>query len=579
MKFKRIDVIGKEIQLKVGQREKFQTNLGAVLTLVLTLCGVIAIWYFGKDIIEKTNPTFLASEVRHSPWPYFMVNNSNFFLGMRIEDDDGRYVDDNRFFELIFEYHYYIQNKTTAEMELIHFEKRNLVKCNSSHIDNLFISQKEVESFYCIDLRDYYFGGDWISEKLGFLSFFIQKCNKSTEKKYNLTCATEKEIEDNYMNKLYVGLMKFDNLINPKNLSYPFKADLQYSFQSLSSDIRKQNFIYYSTAILKTDRDPIFSNYDELNSTQINRNILDFQDLATDNRVFELNIYLDNKIYRYERYYVKVQVIAATVGGIMNVIFYIIKFIYSFYIENHFQYFLLNRLIKFENASDSEDLIDIKDNNKLQYEINKLEAKFPETSGFSPPPNIRSITRPVSIIFEHGEKQDANSDIPRKDTHPSCLNSKLRQLINVRKKNGQYYPISECDVCCFQCRRQCVKKNSLRIKNQLIMLANNEIEKKFNFLETIKFIDQVSVLKQIILNEEQTFMLDNKDKLLINNTLTVEDSEELINLLKKDKEKKLIEYLNMKKLTNKLSEVDLLLYNNLNDEIRSKVQETVNIEI
>ena len=136
MKFKKIDVIGKEIQLKVGQNEKFQTNVGAVLTLVLACCGVIAIWYFGKDIIEKTNPTFLASEVRLSPWPYVMVNNSNFFFGMRIEDNDGRYVNDNRFFELIFEYNYYIQNKTTAEKELIHFETRNLVKCNNSHIDN-----------------------------------------------------------------------------------------------------------------------------------------------------------------------------------------------------------------------------------------------------------------------------------------------------------------------------------------------------------------------------------------------------------------------------------------------------------
>ncbi len=106
------------------------------------------------------------------------------------------------------------------------------------------------------------------------------------------------------------------------------------------------------------------------------------------------------------------------------------------------------------------------------------------------------------------------------------------------------------------------------------MLAAEEVvSNKSEILELWKKLDQVSLLKKIILNENQCYMLNNRDlQTVINKRNSKVRDLKLINEEKNNERKvNLIEYLKKKKSENDLNIIDNLLYKYLDEKLKEEI--------
>ena len=93
-------------------------------------------------------------------------------------------------------------------------------------------------------------------------------------------------------------------------------------------------------------------------------------------------------------------------------------------------------------------------------------------------------------------------------------------------------------------------------------------------------MNQVHLLEKILLNENQCYMLQNREIHRVIDTKILTDDEE--NTMKKEKEaqdrKKLIQYLADRKNENNLNPTDMLLFGYLETSIKNEIKEKVEID-
>ena len=105
-------------------------------------------------------------------------------------------------------------------------------RCNSSHFYNLNQTQLELHQlseFYCTTFNET-IGGGW-GHDISIPTWYIKLCDKYTEAKYNITCATEAEYKD--LGSIYAGEKALKPIFNSKNYEFPILDQLYYKFLHL----------------------------------------------------------------------------------------------------------------------------------------------------------------------------------------------------------------------------------------------------------------------------------------------------------------------------------------------------------
>jgi hypothetical protein len=250
-------------------------------------------------------------------------------------------------------------------------------------------------------------------------------------------------------------------------------------------------------------------------------------------------IYISRVQNEFRRDYLKIQEVAATVGGFFSISFYILRAFYYFYVENHLQAYYYKNLLDF----------------RFDYSAEKIEKKIIDhiqtenEISIVPFENRSSKTDEKTIINENTENlKNERLDSKKKEGVKSFLffNQKPRESIDIDK----------CTI--FKHRFCCVRKvdskevNKYR-KTNLLNLAEKEINRRLDTLEMLKLIDQIDIIKRLILNENQVFMLNNKGKKILTNQFVEHDKdyEEEKIIVQLEHVEKLKKYLNKKKSTEK----------------------------
>jgi len=616
--FKFIDIIGKEIQFKIENSEKYKTSFGGILTITLGIISLISLWFFGNDVIYKLSPKIITNELYLDQTEYHILNNSNYFFAIRFSDYNGVIIDDPRFLIPKFVYTLYEINTESGELDTTFSEAIKMVKCNTSHIDNETLHSELLEFYYCATLNNYTAGGNWDSDKYGELFYSAEVCSEDTEIEKNITCATKEEVTEKYQDYLYIDIKYFNSIINPSNYKKPIKRTLEYQYQALDRRFYKDNKLYYTNSILATDEGLIFEDIKTQNLFQIQKWSLDLG-ASPDNVLWACSIYFSKLRKDFKRSYIKVQDVAATVGGFFSISFYFFRAIYYFYIEVHLQYYYYDKLLSFqydkENERDrsSKKVLDLKadkgENDKIEIctiiPFQSSEIKIVDThlskenvSTYSktsksklnllfdpsniPNPHTNNTPNTPSFPDKRTENRTNTSHIITNNALGNNFSRRLSGLIDHTKKKRETYNILFCELFCYKylfcCKFDRDKANS-RVKNQLIYQAEYEIDKKVDTLKILHIFEQFAILKKILLNENQCYMLDNKGKKIIYNKKISSklDFSKVIEEKKSKMEERLVDYLKDKKEKNQLSEVDMLLYNLMEDEIKEKICEKVQI--
>jgi len=146
----------------------------------------------------------------------------------------------------------------------------------------------------------------------------------------------------------------------------------------------------------------------------------------------------------------------------------------------------------------------------------------------------------------------------------NTITAKEKKIVDIGSIERIYYIYF--GLCCFS-------KNNEDVKNrkELMEKAEEIIEKKSDIFELFKLIDQFKLIKKLTLNENQYFLLNERDKRPIifdaNSQKTSKELEDLNEAKYNIKKENLKQYLKRHKETNSLTSTDILLLKYANKKV------------
>ena len=254
-----MDSFGKQYQFNVDGGT-FKTLLGGLLSIIMTLSTFGLFFYFGSDLYYKDSP-WVIEKMDYLDYPPLIQNHniSNTFVSFRMI---GPAYDNVRFFEHLVVYYYeYIDDKGVKQAKqtsgLTH-------KCTTDDIDIDTLTRNSLDGYYCIDHPDTTFGGFDINGEFHSPSLIVKFCDRDTEKRYNITCATldeRKKAIQTFKGKVFLNIVYQGNLVHHTNLTYPYRRKYYTSQIGLDLvDTEKAIYqnIFYRNAYIVTDTGVLF---------------------------------------------------------------------------------------------------------------------------------------------------------------------------------------------------------------------------------------------------------------------------------------------------------------------------------
>ena len=622
-----IDIFGREFKFTINGGA-LKTNLGGIFTILVASMTIALGWYFGKDLFEKNDPFFYINKdyldvpPMFSPWKNG-IKNTDLFVAFRFLNEKKVLFDDITIVEPYFAYHYKKVDPVTKKFTT-GFQFQLPIRCTNEFIDQETLDFNNLDQYYCVKYdRNLEIGGDqhYGNYNHGRLHYYLRLCDKGTEQRYNITCASEEERQEKLPieSKKYVEVIYQKNLIYPSNHTSPYKKSyvlFQEAVDTVFFNLQAKHLsLEYSKSLIETDNALIFSEYS-------NQYFLEFSEKATSNQptnnfpdsdsyipdesfFFKAVVYIGRSTSHYKRSYIKIPDIIANVGGFISIVMWIIQFFYSFYIDNEYMVYFMQRLfnLKIESNEDfSKDTLDINkninlnakvnphDNNNEAKNVSSLELVYDQKNTTKRSASQRcSLSRALEnqVADEGGtiidiernkskNQQKTPETINKKERFTNykpkyedmmILNKDIANLLEYKKKKGDIVEISFCErsyfsICFCSYTKFKDKKDPRKLRYELMLSAEKLIERKSDIFDLWSELDQLQLLKKIVLNEEQCFMLKNRGLKLITNKISLNTNDEIRDLEdKKSKEKlaKLIEYLNSGNKEEKLNKVDNLL--------------------
>ncbi len=571
---KRIDIFDKDFKFTYDLTS-FKTNFGGFMSFLMACSTLILTWYFGQDIYQRKKPIFIIKSDRYPEHPFYNLTNENFFFGISIIDVKGKPLLDKKYYYAVLMYNSYHIDKEKGENVVKKSERKILDRCDTTFVSKKDFDRFHLGNYYCGNFDNMNVGGVWyMNNELGDVSIDIKKCDSFIEKKYNLKCATNEEIRERYSSPLYITTYKRKNLIDPRNYLKPVRYTFDHDWMILSANQSTIQQFFYSISHIETDSGWIFKNIEDHNLLEFSKNTMREATGAKHLSLATVEILITQYFNIYSRSYIKIPNIAAEVGGFMKIAFYIARYLISYYLDSEFKVFLYRKLFNLEIEEEEQQKV-----NKLEeysyksklYQFNKENRNLlVEMEDLS----LSKIKLQESGIWV--KKPPQGKRIQKAEIE--VLNKDIKQVIKFKEKQRKRIEITcleqfRYSFCSFNID-YLNKSNTANQKTrlELLILAEKELEKRMNIVNLLREQDKFDLLKKVILNEGQSYMLKNIDlKSLVNAS-----NKDSIQFLEEKKEveslEKLREYISKKRNGQDFNCVELLIFNSLPEDFKEKLK-------
>lgn len=595
--------IGPELRLENSKIKK--SFLGGLLSIIIGLLIVFLTIYLGIDIIYKENPNILVIEENIKEPIFYEFNSSNFFIGYRFAYKDISTVPDfDTYFDIKF-YSYYQDNSDVTNVTV----QFNKTKC--SEYKNYYneLLERQVNSFNCpsdFDIKNLTLGGTESNLNSSRLWFEVYPCNNET--KIEKTCKSNREREQLLEEGLYFVLLYRDYLINMKNSSHPISYFHVPLIIPLSNTFAKEMSINYKNILIKTDIGFMLEDLRLDTTIKFNQEKVEYLDNSKKNLPFlMMKIGVNTERLVYERKYLKVQELAASVGGLAKFLM-VCATVLIYKINN-----------KQINLTIMNELFDFAQENLIQPSVTKSQIHFqrPKSKNEMNKENVNQINilNNVSILSEHNNLSK-NKIIGKKDSKIENLNLALADNSNInekifknfdekdahrenkelaemknkekdknrtiikmelhgRKKNSKlnYSFLQELSILICFCPK--LQSNSVRLKEIQYNKCIEEVRQNMNMNYIVRRLNEIDFLKAILFSKEQILSFGYFHKPFVNFLNKEQKSDKgLINeihqSLKLPEEKQLdilnLYYMELHQNNQEISQKDLKIMNLLDLE-------------
>ncbi len=365
--------------------------------------------------------------------------------------------------------------------------------------------------------------------------------------------------------------------------------------------------MYYTRADLHTDSGILVPDWNTKSFLEYDHTRTGTNQIVDDNEFFRLMFYLTHKTYHYQRQYIKMPEISARVGGFMNLFIMLLNYVWGFYIDNEYSTYLIGKVFKLEIEDEDtsplklpEKKEEVKEEEPIQFKNKRIniermaETVDPKIKGERVEivdishSSISDLTMQKYSKTQQAPEENAedrfyqvgNKENVENLNRSIAAKENISNLIEERRKATKEIKIDPCEkcyfkyMCCFGNRL--IKKNPYsRMRFELIKAAEEELRNKTEISNLLATNDQFGLLKMLILNQFQCFMLENRERHFILNKRNCDLLGELRDLSgekKQKKESELISYLKTKRNENSLSDIDNILFRFLNKDLKRRIK-------
>lgn len=314
---RKLDILGQDIGFEENESTKFKTWQGATLTIiVITICSVIG-FMFGKDIYERK-----IANVRYSKdmltSGVIEVNKNPYMFGLT--GRNGKFISNPQDYFDVYE-DVYISDES---LKITYKRNPMIQNCNSTTIlmfNNYFKESTPCEGggCYCSDPQaNRTFQNMFGNPQSTFINIVFLPCDKTKR-----TCAKDLEF---VLSNFFISSLTLNSYVNSDNYEDPLFYFVQSIGYQFSTDFYKRIYIAVTNNTFISDNGWLLENLVSVNYAQISEIKIDMLTYSKGNTpIGAFTFHSPRLVDKINRSYMKVQDLAAKIGGIINAMFIIVN--------------------------------------------------------------------------------------------------------------------------------------------------------------------------------------------------------------------------------------------------------------
>ena len=372
----------KPVELVYNRKTVSESYLGLSFTLGMILVCIALVVYEGIDLITRRKFRTYSNEIYHTINPYTVFDSNTIAYSFYVDIDRNILIDSRVMNIEIGRYSVvkniesskkFISNYTPFEWEFCgdNLEKylgrfQGFGKRDSINYYNYLLDLK-FKDHICIKNDNISIGGDWTENILTSIYVKIHQCKNYTEDYFssispnnsNTDTESKSYINHNYYSQInmsnickpqetinnifsdrFFSVFYTDTILDTNNFNYPLSSRISNYYYYLSTSLSKSISLMFSEITVETEYGILFqesrnqTSFKFENSFEMINNVI----INTQfNLLMEFHIQKTNSMKLIRREYMKLQELAAYVGGILKIYLIIGQIICNHFYE-HWQY-------------------------------------------------------------------------------------------------------------------------------------------------------------------------------------------------------------------------------------------------
>ncbi len=350
----------------------------------------------------------------------------------------------------------------------------------------------------------------------------LKRCINSTEN--SQVCAPEEEIVSFFKDKaISWNIYYLNSIFNTQDFSNPKISYIVNNYKSVQYGLYKIFELYIMRRFLNSDNGIIFQSIENSEIVSFFENSYDFTEMLHEGHLASIFLYSSNKEEIYNRSYLKLQWIFASVGALAEIFMHLFRFICSYFTQITMNKKILNTIFDYDLMKNQNT-----ENNKTTNKSKLLKLESYNLFGRDFSPNSKRISIRNPQIKEFNDEMERSKVINNNFIHeePSIQVTKkldkerMFEIIEKMNKNGKK------NFLCFNYREMvmmllCNKflDDKLKQKNDLYEKSVGILDDYLDISYIIQKLEEFEKLKLICLTDEQLalFNLTAKDFCSLNN--------------------------------------------------------------
>jgi hypothetical protein len=351
---KSIDLYGYKPTLYINNTSKLSSLIGGVFSILLIILTIIGTILFGQEIWLKQKPTTNTSTSFNSnPRSINYLNESQFFIALRDQNKGGAlYINEKIYKPEAF----LLTFNTTLGANV--YVPVNIEQCTKDSFtpENLEIFKNlEFINAYCLSqnqaielkLRNLF-----STVNSTFIFFRFRQCMNNTD---NNSCSPQSTI-DSYLSSTNLAIYAIDNYIQTKDYLNPLKKGFQNYFFRVSLQTLNGIQLYLRDVAFVSDIGLIA---EELSYSYGFRHEYTFYNPGGPQGKYfaQFGMQYSPTLEMNYRVYMKLQDIAAQIGGLLNLLMLIGRILLELYYTNTYKLYLYNNLFYGVDSDSTKQMI------------------------------------------------------------------------------------------------------------------------------------------------------------------------------------------------------------------------------